>query len=189
MGDMRDRMLRGELYRADDPELQRLLAEARERQDRFNATGDAADLAALLGAVGERVEVRPGLRIDYGIHVTIGAGTFVNFDAVLLDCAPITIGRDCQLGPRVQLLTPTHPLHPEDRRSGWEAAAPIGVGDDVWLGGGVIVCPGVTIGAQTVVGAGAVVTGDLPAGVLAAGAPARVLRPIGDADRVALPPR
>lgn len=189
MGEMRDRMLRGELYRADDPELQGMLAAARERQDRFNASGAAADLAVLLGGVGPRVEVRPPVRVDYGVHVTIGAGTFVNFDAVLLDCAPIAIGRDCQLGPRVQLLTPTHPLHADDRRSGWEAAAPIVLGDDVWLGGGAVVCPGVTIGAGTVVGAGAVVTGDLPPGVLAAGVPARVVRAIGDADRVALPPR
>jgi maltose O-acetyltransferase len=84
-----------------------------------------------------------------------------------------------QIGPYVQLLTPTHPLEPEQRQAKWEAAEPIEIGDNVWLGGGVIVCPGVTIGANTVVGAGAVVTSELPAGVLAVGAPARVVRTLG----------
>jgi maltose O-acetyltransferase len=93
-----------------------------------------------------------------------------------LDVAAITIGDDVQIGPNVQLLTATHPLEPQPRRDKWEAAEPITIGDNVWLGGGVIVCPGVSIGADTVVGAGSVVTRDLPAGVVAVGAPARVLR-------------
>ena len=93
-----------------------------------------------------------------------------------LDVAAITIGDDVQIGPNVQLLTATHPLEPQPRRDKWEAAEPITIGDNVWLGGGVIVCPGVTIGADTVVGAGSVVTRDLPAGVVAVGSPARVLR-------------
>jgi maltose O-acetyltransferase len=97
---------------------------------------------------------------------------------VALDVARITIGDDVQVGPLVQLLTPTHPLDADLRRAKWEAAEPIVIGDNVWLGGGVIVCPGVTIGADTVVGAGAVVTRDLPAGVVAAGVPARVTREI-----------
>jgi maltose O-acetyltransferase len=99
---------------------------------------------------------------------------------VALDVARITIGDDVQIGPYVQLLTPTHPLEPEPRRQKWEAAEPITIGDNVWLGGGAVVCPGVTIGADTVVGAGSVVTRDLPAGVLALGAPARVVRPLPD---------
>jgi maltose O-acetyltransferase len=98
---------------------------------------------------------------------------------VMLDGAPITIGAACQLAPRVQLVTATHPVEPGPRRAGWESAHPITLGDNVWLGAGVIVCPGVTIGADTVVGAGSVVTRDLPAGVVAVGAPARVLRPAG----------
>jgi maltose O-acetyltransferase len=97
---------------------------------------------------------------------------------VALDVARITIGDDVQIGPYVQLLTPTHPLEPEPRRQKWEAAEPITIGDNVWLGGGAVVCPGVTIGPDTVVGAGSVVTRDLPAGVLALGAPARVVRPL-----------
>jgi maltose O-acetyltransferase len=95
---------------------------------------------------------------------------------VCLDVATVTIGDDVQIGPNVQLLTPTHPLDPGPRRDKWEAAQPIVIGDNVWLGGGVIVCPGVTIGADTVVGAGSVVVRDLPAGVVAVGSPARVVR-------------
>ncbi len=129
----------------------------------------------------------PTFRCDYGSHITIGAGTFVNYDCVMLDVAPIRIGAACQLAPRVQLLTATHPIDPEPRRLGWESAEPITVGDNVWLGGGAIVCPGVTIGEDTVVGAGAVVTRDLPGGVVAAGVPARVIREIGARDRVAIP--
>ena len=133
--------------------------------------------------------VRPTFRCDYGSYITIGAGTFVNYDCVMLDVAPIRIGAACQLGTGVQLLTPTHPIDPEPRRLGWESAEPITIGDNVWLGGGAIVCPGVTIGDDTVVGAGAVVTRDLPAGVVAAGVPARVLREIGQQDAVAVPER
>jgi maltose O-acetyltransferase len=190
MAEMRDRMLRGELYRADAPELVAGMARAQALFERFNATrhderGERHRLLReLLGSVGEGVVVRPPFRCDYGAHISIGAGTFVNYDCVMLDCAPITIGAACQIATCVQLLTPTHPIDPGPRRAGWEAAEPIALGDNVWLGGGVVVCPGVTIGADTVVGAGAVVTRDLPAGVVAVGNPARVLREIGDADRV-----
>lgn len=142
------------------------------------AEAGRAALTALLGKLGEGVEVRPPLRVDYGSQITIGAGTFINFGAVLLDVAPITIGADVQIGPNVQLLTPTHPVEAEPRRAKWEAARPITIGDNVWFGGGVIVCPGVTIGENTVVGAGAVVTKDLPADVVAVGNPARVVREI-----------
>jgi maltose O-acetyltransferase len=114
--------------------------------------------------------------MDYGYQTTIGPRTFINFNAVIADVGRVTIGADVQIGPNVQLLTPTHPLDPEIRRSGLEAAEPITIEDNVWLGGGVIVLPGVTIGHDTVVGAGAVVTRDLPPGVLAVGNPARVVR-------------
>jgi maltose O-acetyltransferase len=128
-------------------------------------------------------------RCEYGTRISIGAGTFVNFDCVMLDVAPITIGTACQVATRVQLLTATHPIDPEPRRFRWESGEPIVIGDNVWLGGGVIVCPNVTIGDDTVVGAGAVVTRDLPAGVIAAGIPARVIREIGDRDRIDVPER
>ena len=193
MSEMKERMLRGELYLADDPEIQADAARAHELMERYNATRAAEQdlrdglLRELLGAVGEGVVVRPPLWIDYGSNITIGAATFVNYDCVMLDVAPIRIGAACQLATRVQLLTATHPLDPGPRRCGWESAEPIALGDNVWLGGGAIVCPGVSIGEDTVVGAGAVVTRDLPAGVLAAGVPARVLREIGPDDAVVVP--
>jgi maltose O-acetyltransferase len=121
--------------------------------------------------------------------ITIGPGTFVNYDYVMLDVAPISIGAACQIATRVQLLTATHPIDPGPRRLGWEYAEPITLGDNVWLAGGMIVCPGVKIGGDTVVGAGAVVTRDLPAGVVAFGAPAKVHRSIGAQDRVEAPTR
>jgi len=174
-------MLHGELYRWDET-LGADHARARELLERFNTSrhdddaGRFAILRELLGEVGERVFVRPPFYCDYGTQISIGAGTFINFDCVMLDGAPIRIGEDCQLAPRVQLLTATHPVGPSPRRDGWELAQPITIGDNVWLGGAVIVCPGVTIGNDTVVGAGAVVTSDLLAGVIAVGVPARVTR-------------
>jgi len=133
-------------------------------------------LETLLGSIGEDTEIRPPLYVDYGAHLTVGARCFANFGLVALDVAAITIGDDVQIGPNVQLLTPTHPVEPEPRRQKWEAAEPIVIGDNVWLGGGVVVLPGVTIGENTVVGAGSVVTRDLPANVVAVGNPARVVR-------------
>jgi len=195
MSAMKDRMLRGELYIADDPQLAADNARAQRLLDRYNATGNDEQeerdelLRSLLGGVGEGVMVKPSFRCDYGTPITIGAGTFVNYDCVMLDVAPIAIGAACQIATRVQLLTATHPIDPDARRAGWESGAPITLGDNVWLGGGVIVCPGVTIGSDTVVGAGAVVTRDLPAGVVALGAPARVHRRIGAGDRVDVPER
>ena len=124
--------------------------------------------------------VRPPFHCDYGWNISIGAGTFVNYSCVLLDVLPIRIGSNCQVASGVQLLTATHPLEPGPRRDGWEYGEPITIGDNVWLGGGVIVCPGVTIGDDTVVGAGAIVTRDLPAGVVAVGNPARVTRSLAD---------
>ena len=106
---------------------------------------------------------------------------------VMLDVAPIRIGAACQIATGVHVITATHPLDPEPRRLGWESAEPITIGDNVWLGSGVIVCPGVTIGDDTVVGAGAVVTRDLPEAVVAVGVPAKVLRPIDESDRVDFP--
>lgn len=193
MSVMKQRMLRGELYLADDPMLAADNARAQELLDRYNRTGHAEQderdrlLRSLLGDVGDGVVVKPPFRCDYGTQISIGAGTFVNYDCIMLDVAPIAIGAACQLATRVQLLTATHPVDPGPRRVGWEYGQPITLGDNVWLGGGVIVGPGVTIGADTVVGAGAVVTRDLPAGVVAAGVPARVHRPIGERDRVTPP--
>jgi maltose O-acetyltransferase len=178
----RERMLAGDAYLADDPELAHDSLRAATLVKRFNDSDPSAPevrrqiLDELLGSLGEDTEIRPPFHCDYGYQIHIGARTFVNFGLVALDVAPIRIGADVQLGPCVQLLTPTHPLEPEPRRTQWEAAEPIAIGDNVWLGGGVVVCPGVTIGADAVVGAGSVVLEDIPAGVLAVGAPARVVR-------------
>lgn len=176
----------GELYIADDPELAELSSRALDLADAYNATtvrqGPLRQqlLTDLLGSIGEGTEIRPPLHVDYGHNISIGERCFANFGLVALDVASITIGDDVQIGPNVQLLTPTHPVDPDARRDKWEAAEPIVIGNNVWLGGGVIVCPGVTIGADTVVGAGAVVTKDLPAAVVAVGNPARVIRTITD---------
>jgi maltose O-acetyltransferase len=179
---MRERMLAGEPYIADDPQLGADDARAQRLTHRINTT-DPTDgvtlralLTELLGGYGAGSLIRPPLRCDYGYQTTFGARSFANFGLICNDVATITIGDDVQIGPGVQLLTSTHPLEPGPRRDKWEAAKPIAIGDNVWLGGGVIVCPGVTIGADTVVGAGSVVVRDLPAGVLAAGSPARIVR-------------
>ena len=181
---MRERMLAGEDYIADDPDLARESLRARELCHRINQLppSEGPRLRALydelLGAFGEHSEIRPPFYCDYGYQTTIGARTFANFGLMCLDVARISIGDDVQIGPHVQLLTPTHPVAPQPRRDKWEGARPITIGDNVWLGGGVVVCPGVTIGADTVVGAGAVVTRDLPPGVVAVGNPARVVRTV-----------
>lgn len=183
----RERMLAGDFYIADDPESEdrsrRAVRLAEEYRQAF-AQGDpdaGALLADLIGDLGEGAFIKPPLYVDYGDFITLGPRVFANYGLVALDVAPITIGADSQLGPNVQLLTPIHPIDPAPRRAKLEAAKPITLGENVWLGGGVIVCPGVTIGDNTVVGAGSVVTRDLPANVVAVGNPARVIRTIGDA--------
>lgn len=181
---MLERMLAGDLYIADDPQLGTQSDRAQTLTNRINMMdpsdhdGRRAVLAELLGSFGEGSEIRPPFRCDYGYQTHIGARTFVNWGLVSLDVATVTIGDDVQMGPNIQLLTATHPIDPTLRRDRWEAAQPILIGNNAWLGGGVVVCPGVTIGENTVVGAGAVATRDLPANVVAVGNPARVIRTI-----------
>ncbi len=180
----RERMLAGDWYIADDPENARRAQRAVRLAERYRIASIEDEraalpiLAELIGHLGEDAFIKPPLHVDYGEHISIGARTFVNVNLTALDVAPITVGEDCQIGPNVQLLTPVHPIDPEPRRDRLEAARPITIGNNVWLGGGVIVCPGVTIGDHSVIGAGAVVTRDIPANVLAVGNPARVLRTI-----------
>lgn len=173
-------MLAGELYRADDPELaaDRLRCEALLRRFNGAPAGDErrAALAELLGALGQGAEVRPPFHCDYGAHIAIGPGAFVNFGCVVLDVAAVRIGAAAQLGPGVQLLAADHPRDPEVRRSGLERGLPVTIGDNAWIGAGAIVLPGVTVGADAIVGAGSVVTRDVPAGAMAAGVPCRVVR-------------
>lgn len=175
-------MLAGDPYIARDPELARMELRALRLLERFNGSdpedraGRRRILEEVLGSIGPDTEIRPPLRCDYGSQIRIGARCFANFGLVALDVVSITIGDDVQIGPNVQLLTPTHPLDPELRRAGWEAAEPIVIEDGVWIGGGAIVLPGVTVGARSVVGAGAVVTRDVAPDVVVAGNPARVIR-------------
>lgn len=182
---MRERMLAGEPYIFDES----LEADARRCRMLLQTVNEAtpdedderdATLRVLLGSFGQGSNIRPPFRCEYGFQIHVGRRVFANFGLVCLDVARITIGDDTQIGPGVQLLTPTHPLEPGPRRDKWESAEPITIGRNVWLGGAVVVCPGVTIGDDTVVGAGSVVTRDLPSGVLAVGNPARVVHSLAD---------
>lgn len=185
------KMLAGEPYLPADPELVAERKRARRLTRRFNQTTEEEVeereglLKDLFGSVGGRVEIEPPFRCDYGSHIHVGDGFYMNFGGVILDCAEVRIGRNVLCGPGVHLYAATHPLEAAERARGPELAKPIVIGDDVWLGGGVIVCPGVTIGAGTTIGAGSVVTADVPAGVLAAGNPCRVIRAL--APRAARP--
>jgi maltose O-acetyltransferase len=177
-------MLRGVPYLANDPALLEERKRCRLVCERFNATsfgdteGRRAILAELLGDLGEGAEVMAPFQCDYGYHITVGARTFINYGAVVLDGAAVAIGEDVQIGPNVQLLTALHPLDPTERRRGTETAKSVTIGDGAWLAAGVIVCPGVNIGPDVVIGAGSVVTKDLPARHLCVGNPCRVIREI-----------
>lgn len=180
-----ERMGSGEWYITDES----ILEIQRERHfvmEQYNATSVSDPirrrelLVELMGEIGDDVEVRSPVYVDYGSNVRIGTGVFLNYGCQLADVATITIGDHVQIGPNVQLLTPLHPLEAGRRRDRWETARPITIGDNVWLAGGVIISGGVTIGSDTVVGAGSVVTRDLPERVLAAGSPAKVIRALDE---------
>lgn len=178
----KEKMLAGELYRGSDREL---LAERRHAQQllaRYNGTpGDGQDLRTtllrdFLSTVGEGTVVLSPFMCDYGYNISLGRNVFINYHCIFLDCAPITIGDDVQIGPAVQLYTAEHPLDAEVRRSGLESASPIRIGSDVWIGGGAVVLPGITIGDRSIVGAGSVVVHDVPPDSVVVGNPARVVR-------------
>lgn len=132
-------------------------------------------LGQILGEVGEDVDIRPPLRVDYGYNISIGDGSWVNYGLTVLDVAPVVIGADVLIGPNCSLYTAIHPTEPGPRRAKWESSAPITLEDNVWLGGSVVVCPGVTIGENSIIGAGAVLTRDIAANCIAVGNPARVI--------------
>ncbi len=182
VGEQMARMLRNEWY-LDEPDLQEARRRCWRLLDLFNAT--TADegqerrllLGRIVGKLGDDAVVMPRFQCSYGSQVLLGARSFINHDGLLMDDAVISIGDDVRIGPRTQLLTALHPVEDHDRRrEGWERPLPIVIGSNAWLGGGVIVCPGVTIGENAVVGAGSVVTRAVPAHVFAAGNPARVIR-------------
>jgi maltose O-acetyltransferase len=184
MADDKQRLLAGEPYLAGAADLVADRRLARLLTERLNATGAdepelrQAILAELLGEIGDQTEILSPFACDYGYQISVGARTFINFGAVILDSAPVSIGDDVQIGPGVQLVTPTHPLDAAERRTGIEWGAPITIENDAWLATGVIVCPGVTIGAGCVIGAGSVVTKDMPAAHLCFGNPCRPVRAI-----------
>jgi maltose O-acetyltransferase len=175
-------MLAGELYSAMDPELTAARFRARKLVRAYNATEDedAARrrelLGQLFGSMGPGVQIEPPFQCDYGTQIHVGARVFMNFQCVILDCNTVTIGDDVSIGPGVHIYAATHPLDPDERIKGPELARPVTIGNKVWLGGGAIILPGVTIGEGTTVAAGSVVTKDLPPYVLAGGNPCRVLR-------------
>ncbi len=179
----REKMLGGELYDPLDPDLVRARDRARDLCQALNATREADQeerrriVRELFGAGGESVWMQPPFYCDYGSNILLGERVFFNFNCVVLDVCRVTIGDYTLFGPAVQIYTATHPLNAELRRS-QEYARPIEIGSDVWIGGGAILCPGVKIGSRSVIGAGSVVTRDIPEGVLAAGNPCRVIREV-----------
>jgi maltose O-acetyltransferase len=176
-------MLAGELYDPLDPALVRDRDRARDLCRALNATGEADQeerrriVRELFGAGGESVWMQPPFYCDYGANILLGERVFFNFNCVVLDVCRVRIGDYTLFGPAVQIYTATHPMNAALRRK-QEFAKPIDIGPDVWVGGAAVICPGVRIGARSVIGAGSVVTRDIPEGVFAAGNPCRVIREI-----------
>jgi maltose O-acetyltransferase len=183
MPTQRERMLAGELYEPMDPELVAGRERARDLCQALNATREADTdgrrriLRQLFGAGGETVWMQPPFFCDYGTNIELGERVFFNFNCVVLDVCRVRIGDFTLFGPAVQIYTPMHPFNAEQRRRE-EYGKPVEIGSDVWVGGGALILPGVRIGSRAVIGAGSVVTRDVPEGVFAAGNPCRVIRTI-----------
>lgn len=179
-----EKMLAGDLYDPNEPDLTQARWHARALTKALNASDEeqveerARMLAELLGSAGDGAVIQPPFYCDYGFNIHLGKSVFFNFNCVVLDTARIEIGDYVQIGPNVQIYAPVHPMSAEERRTLLEAAKPVTIGADVWIGGGAVICPGVTIGERAVIGAGSIVTRDIPAGVFAAGNPCRVIRVI-----------
>ena len=185
-----ERMSTGLIYRVQDQELVRLHRACVDACLNCDAILPSLleerceKLRQILGKTGERFLIEPGFRCDYGFNIEIGEDFFANYGLVILDCAPVRFGRNCFIGPQCGIYTAVHPADPVQRAAGLEYARPVTVGNDVWMGGHVTVLPGVSIGDGSIIGAGSVVTRDVPAGVVAAGNPCRVLRAVTDKDRI-----
>lgn len=177
----KQKMLAGDLYTAvNDEEIQRESLEAQEWLRQYNAASPAehtAMLRARLGTCGEDVTIRAPFACDYGWNIHVGKHTFLNWNCILLDVNPIHIGPYCQIGPMVQIYTADHPRDPALRRQGLESGRPVRIGSNVWIGGGAILLPGITVGDDAIIGAGSIVTRDVPAGATVVGNPARLVTP------------
>lgn len=179
----KDKMLSGELYDPQDAQLSAERIRCRDLCQAINATSETqsderkALFAQLFGAETD-AWIQPPFYCDYGTNIHLGTNVFFNFNCVILDVGEVHIGDNVFCGPAVQIYTATHPIDAAERRTMLEYAKPIQIGSDVWIGGGAIICPGVTIGERTVIGAGSVVTRDIPNDMIAAGNPARVIRAI-----------
>ncbi len=178
----KQKMLAGELYLASDPELVADNQRAAQLLALYNQTSFADSdrrleiLRSLLGKVGSNPQIVPPFHCDYGIHTCIGDNFYMNTGGVILDCNRVEIGDNVLCGPRVQIYAATHPVEAALRLTGRELARPVVIGHNVWIGGGAIVCPGVSIGDNTTIGAGSVVTRTIPANVVAAGNPCRIIK-------------
>ena len=178
----KEKMIAGELYFSPDPELVADRKFAREQMHLINRESEPMIKEQLLketfGQVAGRIYIEPNVRFDYGYNISVGKNFYANYDCIFLDVCPITFGDNCMLAPNVRLFTASHPLHPVKRNSGLEYGAPITVGDNVWIGGGAVILPGVRLGDNVVVGAGSVVTKSFPDNVVIAGNPARIIKTI-----------
>lgn len=178
-------MLAGVLYLASDAQLTAERRNARRLTSLYNATTDdevvrQQILSELFGQVGEGAHIEPPFRCDYGYNIRIGDNFYANFGCIILDCNVVEIGDNVLLAPNVQIYAAYHPVDPQQRLTGRELAAPVKIGNNVWIGGGAIVCPGVIIGDNTTIGAGSVVVKDIPSNVVAAGSPCRIIRRLND---------
>ncbi|ULQ57105.1 sugar O-acetyltransferase [Flavihumibacter rivuli] len=180
----KDKMLAGELYNPLDAELSDLRLKARRLLKDLNDTREDQTeermrlLKELMPDAGTDLWLQPPFYCDYGFNIKLGDKVFFNFNCVVLDVAPVSIGSRTLIGPNVQVYTAMHPMDYQERASGLEYAKPITIGNDVWIGGSAVICPGVSIGDRAVIGAGSVVTRDIPSDVFAAGNPCRVIKAI-----------
>jgi maltose O-acetyltransferase len=189
MKTQKKRMLAGELYCANDPELRAMVQRKNEVLARFNDESNLdimtkeKMLLGLFAHAGERSFIAPPFRCDYGCHISVGEDFYANYDCIFLDVNSITIGNHVFMAPRVCLYTAGHPIDKDVRNAALEYGYPITIGNDVWIGGNVVINPGICIGDDVVIGSGSVVTHDLPSHVVCAGVPCRVLRPITQKDK------
>ena len=186
----KEKMIAGEPYIASGDELFKERQHAKVELQKFNLM-DPTKIKArnkilkqLLGTTGQRFFFEPPFLCDYGYNIAIGENFYANYNLTILDCAKVSIGDDVMIAPNVSLFTAGHPVDAELRIAGWEFALPITIGNRVWIGGQTVINPGVTIGDNTVIGSGSVVTKDIPANVVAAGNPCRVIREIGEQDKI-----